>query len=344
MIVVETPASPEDQTAWVGGIWRGGKALFARLGVLLAASLVAGIIFQATTGVFFTVGNFASILLFMTSVAIVGFGETLVIVGGELDLSVGSTYALCAMTVGLLWSAGWPLPVAILVGIVVGGLAGLANGLIVTRLRVNSFITTLGTLNLYLGITLYISNNVAFSPSTNLPGYDLYQFIGTSSPFGIPVQIFWLAAGLVIMWVLLHRTVFGFRIAAIGGNVVAARAAHLPVSRVKVYTFMISGMLAAVAGIIDFSLVSSVSPTAGSTLMFSVLAAVVIGGASLSGGRGIILGTLVGAFLLQVLTNGLGLLGAGAYAQLLFQGGVILVAVAVDSWANRSRAQSEVAL
>lgn len=344
MTAAETQAAPQGQAARVSAIWRAGKDLFARVGVLLGASLVAGIIFQVTTGVFFSAGNFSSILLFMTSVAIVGFGETLVIVAGELDLSIGSTYGLSAMTTGLLWSAGWPLIPSIVVGIVVGGVAGLANGLIVTRLHVNSFITTLGTLNLYQGITLYISNNVAFSPSTNLPDYDIYQFVGTSHPFGIPVQIFWLAAGLVLMWVLLHRTVFGFRIAAIGGNAVAARAAHLPVSRVKVFTFVIAGMLAAVAGIIDFSLVSSVSATAGSTLMFSVLAAVVIGGASLSGGRGTILGTLVGAFLLQVLTNGLGLLGAGAYAQLLFQGGVILVAVAVDSWANRSRSQSQVAL
>lgn len=340
----EMPAAEQRESTRAAEMWRASKEFLARLGVLLVVSLVAGIIFQATTGVFFSTGNFASILLFMTSVAIVGFGETLVIVAGELDLSVGSTYGLCAMTVGLLWAQGWPLVASIVVGIVVGGVAGLVNGLIVTRLRVNSFVTTLGTLNLYQGITFYISNNVAFSPSSNLPGYDLYLFLGTSHPFGVPIQIFWLAIALVVMWVLLHRTVFGFRIAAIGGNAVAARAAHLPVSRVKVYTFIISGILAAIAGIIDFSLVSSVSPTAGSTLMFSVLAAVVIGGASLLGGRGTILGTLVGALLLEVLTNGLGLLGAGAYAQLLFQGAVILVAVAVDSWTSRRRAQSEVAL
>ncbi|HTU55854.1 MAG TPA: ribose ABC transporter permease, partial [Acetobacteraceae bacterium] len=121
----------------------------------------------------------------------------------------------------------------------------------------------------------------------------------------------------------------------------AARAAHLPIERYKLYVFVISGVLAAVAGIVDFSLISSVSPTAGSTLLFAVLATVIIGGASLSGGRGTIVGTLVGVFLLEVLTNGLGLLGAGAYAQLLFEGGVILVAVAVDRWTNRSRATVE---
>ena len=332
------------KTSGLQSLWRAGRDLIARLGVLLGAALVAGIIFQATTGVFFSVGNFASILLFMTSVAIVGYGQTLVIVAGELDLSVGATYGLSAMATGLLWSSWVPLPIAIALGVLVGCLAGLVNGLIVTKLRVNSFITTLGTMNLFQGITLYISNNVAFSPSPSEGNFDLYEFIGTGHVYGVPVQIFWLIILTAIMWIVLHRTVFGFRIAAIGGNVVAARAAHLPVSRVKVATYVISGALAAIAGIVDFSLVSSVSPTAGSTMTFAVLAAVIIGGASLSGGRGTIIGTLVGAFLLEVLTNGLGLLGAGAYAQLLFQGGVILVAVAVDSWTSRRRSQVEVAM
>ena len=325
----------------VDGVVRAIRELLARVGILLAASVAVGGIFQALTGVFFSAGNFLSIFLFMTSVAIVGFGETLVIVSGEFDLSVGSTYGLGSMTVALLWAHGWPILAAIAVGIILGGLAGAFNALFLTRLHVNSFITTLGTLNLYQGITLLISHDVAFTPSTSLPGYRIYEFIGTSHPFGIPIQIFWLGGVFILMWTLLHRTVFGFRLAAVGGNPRAARAAHLPIERCKLYAFVISGILAAVAGIIDFSLVSSVSPTAGSSLLFPVLAAVIIGGASLSGGRGTMVGTLVGAFLLEVLTNGLGLLGAGAYAQLLFEGGVILVAVAVDRWTNRSRAAVE---
>ncbi|HEY5095638.1 MAG TPA: ABC transporter permease [Candidatus Eremiobacteraceae bacterium] len=337
MSAVEDPSDIATHRGRVDDIVRTARELLARVGVLLAASLVAGIIFQATTGVFFSTGNFLSIFLFMTSVAIVGFGETLVIVSGEFDLSVGSIYGLCSMSVALLWAQGWPIAAAIAAGIVIGGLAGAFNALFLTRLRVNSFITTLGTLNLYQGLTLLISHDVAFTPSTSQPGYDVYEFIGTSSPFGIPIQIFWLCGVFILMWLLLHRSVFGFWLAAIGGNPRAARAAHLPIERSKLYAFVISGVLAAVAGIIDFSLVSSVSPTAGSTLLFPVLAAVIIGGASLSGGRGTIFGTLVGAFLLEVLTNGLGLLGAGAYAQLLFSGGVILVAVAVDRWTNRMR-------
>jgi ribose/xylose/arabinose/galactoside ABC-type transport system permease subunit len=325
----------------VDDVVRAIRELLARVGILLAASAAVGGILQATTGVFFSADNFLSIFLFMTSVAIVGFGETLVIVSGEFDLSVGSTCGLGSMTVALLWAHGWPVLAAIAVGIILGGLAGAFNALFLTRLHANSFITTLGTLNLYQGITLLISNDVAFTPSTSLPGCRIYEFIGTSHPFGIPIQIFWLGGVFILMWTLLHRTVFGFRLAVIGGNPRAARAAHLPIERYKLYVFVISGVLAAVAGIVDFSLISSVSPTAGSTLLFPVLATVIIGGASLSGGRGTIVGTLVGVFLLEVLTNGLGLLGAGAYAQLLFEGGVILVAVAVDRWTNRSRATVE---
>ena len=142
---MQNDAAGQRQATRSEAMWRAGKELFARLGVLLGASLIAGILFQATTGYFFSVGNLASILLFMTSVAIVGFGETLVIVAGELDLSVGSTYGLSAMTVGLLWAQGWPLVASIVAGIIVGGVAGLVNGVIVTRLHVSSFITTLGT-------------------------------------------------------------------------------------------------------------------------------------------------------------------------------------------------------
>jgi ribose transport system permease protein len=322
--------------------WHKNAQLFTRLGVLVGTAFLAGVFFQIKTGVFFSLGNLQSVILFMSSVAIVGYGMTVVVVVGELDLSIGSTYVLSSMSTALLWTHGLSFVLSVILGLLVGVLAGLINGLIVTRLRVNSFIATLGTLNLYAGITLWISQNVAISPGANLPGFEIYNFIGTGNLLGIPIQIYWLALATPIMYFVLHRSVFGFKVAAIGGNQEAAKAARLPVNRVKLYAFMLAGFLAAVAGIIDFSLVSSVSPTAGGTLMFSVLAAVIIGGASLSGGRGTIVGTFFGVFLLTVLTNGLGLLGAGAFAQLVFQGGVILVAISVDSLVGRRRMNSEV--
>jgi ribose/xylose/arabinose/galactoside ABC-type transport system permease subunit len=321
---------------------RQNAQLLTRLAVLMGTALVAGTLFQIKTHVFFNGGNLQSILLFMTSVAIVGYGMTIIVVAGELDLSVGSTYGLASMSAALMWKGGMHFLLAAFLGVLVGALAGLINGLIVTKLRVNSFIATLGTLNLYGGITLWISHNVAMSPGNELPGFKIYEFIGTSSPFGLPIQIYWLIIFSPIMWFILHRSLFGFRVAAIGGNKVAAESARMPVTRIKLYAFTLTGALAGVAGIIDFSLVSSVSPTAGSTVMFSVLAAVIIGGAALSGGRGTIIGTVAGVFLLAVLTNGLGLLGAGAFAQLVFQGAVILIAISTDSLVSRKRQNSEV--
>lgn len=322
--------------------FRHNAQLLTRLTVLMGTALTAGILFQIKTHVFFNGGNLQSILLFMTSVAIVGYGMTIIIVAGELDLSVGSIYGLSSMSTALMWKGGMHFLLAAFLGVLVGALAGFINGIIVTKLRVNSFIATLGTLSLYAGITLWISNNVAMSPGSDLSGYKIYEFIGTSSPFGLPIQIYWLIMFSPIMWFILHRTIFGFRVAAIGGNRAAAEAAHMPVTRIKIYAFTITGALAAIAGIIDFSLVSSVSPTAGSTVMFSVLAAVIIGGAALSGGRGTMVGTVTGVFLLAVLTNGLGLLGAGAFAQLVFQGAVILIAISTDSLVSRKRQNSEV--
>lgn len=310
---------------------------WSRVLIIILVSLGVGLYFQARTGVFFSSGNFTSILLFMSTVAIIGFGSTLVLVTGELDLSIGAVYGMCSMMTGLLWLAGWPFWLSALIGVGAGALAGLINGLLVTKLGISSFITTLGTLNLFMGVSLLISHNTAVGSDPGLSDYWFYDFVGNARPLGIPIQIYWLVIAFAVMWVVLQRSIFGFHAYAVGGNETAAKSAHLPITRVKVIAFVVSGTLAAAAGVIDYSLVSAVSPTAGSSLMFTVLAAVVIGGASLSGGQGTIIGALAGAFLLQVLTNGLGLLGAGVYLQMMFQGGIILLAIALDRWAYRSR-------
>lgn len=316
------------------------KESITRYGGLMVAVVVVGVVFQIQTGVVFSVSNILSILEFMATLAIVGFGETIEMVAGEIDLSLGALYGLGAMTCAQLWLHGMPFLLAFLVGLLVGAAGGVVNGVIVVRLGVNSFITTLGMLNIAEGITYYISNNIAVTPAGNESEYNIFFAIGSGTLFGIPSQIYWLAGIGIVAWCLLHRTVFGFRVTAIGGNVQAARAARMPVHRTKILAFVVAGTLAALAGIIDFSLVDSTSPTAGSTLIFPVFAAVVIGGTSLSGGRGSIVGTLFGALLLETLANGLGLIGAGAFAQLLFVGTAIIVAVAIDRWTARLRAQT----
>ena len=225
------------------------------------------------------------------------------------------------------------MPMAILAGLAAGATVGIVNGLITTKVGVNSFITTLGTLNFVMGLTYLISHNTSSNPSSDLAGYDIFQWFGGINVPGtaIPIQIVWLTVVGVMMWILVHRSLFGFRLAAIGGNPVAAKVVRVPIARYKIIVFAICGVCAALAGIIDFSFVGTTDPTGGTSLPFTVFAAVIIGGASLSGGRGTVIGTLVGALFLTMITNGLALNGVGAAGQLLMVGTIIIAAVAIDN-------------
>lgn len=306
-----------------------------RLSGLIGAIVLTMVVFQFLNPYFIQPGNLLHLLRSASSLAILAFGETLVLLTGEIDLSVGSTYGLSAMVIGLMWAAGVPIPLALLAGFVVGAIVGVVNGVITTKFRVNSFITTLGMLNLVMGLTFLVSNSLSQNPSTKLPGYNIFEaFGGATLPLGIPVQLVWLVLVGAIMWLLVHRTLFGFHLAAIGGNPIAAKVVRLPIHRYKIVVFAISGMCAALAGVMDFSFVGETGPTSGSSLPFTVFAAVIIGGASLAGGRGTIIGTLVGALFLTMITNGLALLGVGAYGQLLMVGFIIIAAVALDNWTS----------
>jgi ribose/xylose/arabinose/galactoside ABC-type transport system permease subunit len=292
-------------------------------------------VFTVANSFFLSTDNLLGLLRSMSTFAIVAFGETLVLVAGEIDLSVGASYGLGSMVMGLAWMHGMPLPLAVALGLGSGLLVGLFNAFFVTIVRVPSFITTLGSLSLIQGVTFLISNSQSISAGTTFPGFDIFTAVGGSTlPFGVPVQIVWLLGMAIVMSLLLHRTLFGFRIAAIGGNPAAARVVNMPVTRYKFWVFAISGALAALAGILDFSFIGSTTPTAGSALTFPVFAAVIIGGASLNGGRGTIIGTVIGAFFLSLLSNGLSLLGVGTFAQLIFVGLVTIGAVAVDRWTS----------
>jgi len=304
-----------------------------RLSGLIAAIVLTMIVFTAINSFFLTYVNLIGLVRSMSTFTIIAFGETLVLVSGELDLSVGATYGIAAMTFGLLWMHGTPFVLALAAGLGIGVLIGLINAWITTVVRVPSFITTLGMLSLVQGVTFLISNSQSINPPSKLPGFGVFEALGgLEFPFRIPIQIAWLAAVAAIIAFVLHRTLFGFRLAAIGGNPQAARVAALPIRRYKLWVFAIAGACAALAGILDFSFIGSTTPSAGANLTFPVFAAVIIGGASLSGGRGTVLGTLIGAFFLSLLSNGLSLLGVGAFAQLIFVGLVTIGAVALDRW------------
>ena len=225
----------------------------------------------------------------------------------------------------------------------VGALVGLFNGALVTGLRIPSFIVTLGSYNLIYGVSLWITKTSTFNPvypppGVEIPPAELDFFTGLTASFGthpISLEVVWMLGLALVVGFLLHRTLFGFRLMAIGGNPVAAQLARLPVTRYKILAFVICGMLAAIAGILDFSFIQTAQPNIGLSFTFPVFAAVIIGGASLSGGKGTVIGAMSGALLLAELQQGLALLSPGPHVQQLFLGFVTIGAVALDLAAHQ---------
>ena len=208
---------------------------------------------------------------------------------------------------------GIPVYFAMPLAILVGALVGLFNGMLVTQLKIPSFIVTLGSYNLLYGVTLWVSNTGTFNPAyppagKTVPKGELDFFVGLTQSIGsfqLSIEVIWMIAIAIVVGLLLHRSLFGFRLMAIGGNPVAASLARLPVRSYKVMAFVLCGVLAAVAGVLDFSFIQTSQPNTGLSATFPVFAAVIIGGASLSGGKGTVIGTLGGALLLAELQLGL---------------------------------------
>jgi ribose/xylose/arabinose/galactoside ABC-type transport system permease subunit len=329
----EAIASSGLRTPWRAVAWLG----VFRVGGLVIGIAVIWIVFASLNANFFTQANILELLRAMSSLAIIAIGETFVIISGELDLSVGAVYGLAAMVMGTVWVNGTvDVYLALLIGLGVGLAAGALNAFIVTVVRIPSFIVTLGTLSIVQGLTLWVSGAMEVNPAYATPPVNHQELSvfttlgGYLLPFNVPIQVAWLVGIAIVCAVLLHRSLFGFRLTAIGGNTDAARIARLAISRYKFVVFMLCGLLAAVAGILDFSFLGATDPNSGLTLTFPVFAAVIIGGASLAGGRGTVVGTLSGALLLQSLTNGLNIVGVGPYVQLIFVGSVTIAAVALD--------------
>lgn len=281
---------------------------------------------------FLSSDNLLDVLRRGSAVAIAAVGMTLVIVMGEIDLSVGSTVAWSGVIGALAAKAGAPLPVAILAGIAAGAGVGLVNGLLVTRLRVSSFIVTLGTLSAIRGIALEATSGVAIGGLG-----ERYQALAgdLAGPFSVPLVLLVIVAAAAA-WVM-RRTAFGRHVTAIGSNRVAAELCGVKVDEVRLAVFVLGGALAGLAGMIVSSIVWSGSPTAADGLELDVIAAVVIGGASLRGGVGTIGGSLVGAALMQVLANGSALLGIDDFIQKILIGGIIVAAAAVDALRRPAR-------
>lgn len=322
--------------------------LSLRLGGLLVAIVLVAIVFHSFNDAFLNTDVIISILRSMSSVAIMGLGLTLVIVIGEIDLSVGAMYGLAANALAVMWiMKGVPVQLAIPLTLLIGVAVGVFNGVLVTVLRIPSFIVTLGSYNLLYGLSLYVSGASTFNPNYPPEGFvvsesQLAFFIDLTKQFGahqFSIEVFWMLGLVLVVGFLLHRSLFGFRLIAIGGNPVAAQLARLPVRRYKILTFVLSAVIASIAGVLDFSFIQTSQPDLGLSQTFPVFAAVIIGGASLAGGKGTVIGTLGGALLLAELQIGLALLSPGPHAQQIFLGAVTIGAVALDLGLTRIRAR-----
>lgn len=337
----------------------GGLGL-QRVGGLLAAVVIAGFIFAVWSDwLFLKTGNLVVMIRLMGVLGIIGLGLLVVLLVGEIDLSFSALAVLSAVVMGKMWvELGYHIAIGILVAFAVAIGVGLFNSFFVNIVKVPSFIVTLGSNTLVFGFTLLISRNTPILAQKLPPDPEEWQVRGGdyvdaaeytffralasnyALPGRFPLQVVWLAGFAIVFGILLSRGVFGFRMKAIGGNEQAAVLAKLPVRRYKTLAFVICAVMAAVGGLLDFSFISQVQPNQGGVYLFPVFTAVIVGGASLSGGRGTVSGTLLGALLLAVISNGLALNATGAFVQQMWLGTVTIGAVVLDQW-TRSRHRSE---
>ncbi|OBU85178.1 ABC transporter permease [Chromobacterium subtsugae] len=302
------------------------KANLQRLGPFIALVLVA-IGLSVMSPDFLTVNNLLNVMRQVSINALIAFGMTLVILLGGIDLSVGSILALSSVLTASLLQAGVDPMLATLLGILAGAAMGLFNGLVISKGKVAPFIATLATMTILRGLALVFSNG---SPITGFDS-ELFSMLGGGYIAGlVPVPVAWMLILFAGFWFLLKKTVFGRHLYATGGNEEAARLSGVKVDRIKLWVYTASGAMSAMAGVVLTSRLNSAQPTAGAGYELDAIAAVVLGGTSLTGGRGWIFGTLIGALLIGVLNNGLNLLGVSSFYQQVIKGAVILLAVLLD--------------
>jgi ribose transport system permease protein len=297
------------------------REFLQRYGLLLSLLLLC-LVLTLMSDRFLTVSNLTNVLRQSTINGIIAIGMTLVILTAGIDLSVGSVLALSSVVTADMLQQGMSVPLAILIGLGVGMLLGLINGLVITRGKVPPFVTTLGMMTIARGLALIYTEG---KPITGLP--ESFRFIGTGTIGPIPTPIVIAAVAYIIFYILLNRTTFGQAIYAIGNNPVAARYAGLSVNRTVTIVYMIAGALSALAGLILIARLGSAQPTAGLSFELNAIAAVVVGGTSFSGGQGGLGGTLIGVLIIAVLGNGLNLMNVSSFYQPVVSGIVIAVAL-----------------
>lgn len=309
----------------------------------LALALII-VIFSLLSPNYLTVDNVLIMASHVAIFALLSLGMLLVVLTGGIDLSVGSTLGFTAVIAGFLLQ-GVPLgifgvtlypsvPVVVLLSVVAGGLIGLINGVLVARFNVAPFVATLGMLYVVRGVALLLTNGRTVNDLSGTEGLGNtgFAWLGFHRILGVPAGVVIMIVIAIIIAIVLNRSTFGRWLYATGGNERAAALSGVPVRTVKVWVYVISGVCSAFAGLILASSLTSASPNAGNTYELTAIAGVVIGGASLAGGRGNVRGTLLGAFVIGFLSDGLVIIGVSAYWQTVFVGAVIVVAVLLNSF------------
>ncbi|KQV88889.1 ABC transporter permease [Pelomonas sp. Root1237] len=312
----------------------------------LAGLLILVLVFSLTSNAFFSVGNAMTVSLQVSTIVYLGIGATLVILTGGIDLSVGSVLALSGVVAGMLVKNGMPVPPAMAIGVVVGALCGAINGLCVTRLRLPPFIATLGMMLVARGVALQLTDARAISGLGEAFGelgngalwriekIDEQGFPDIVFP-GIPYPVLLMVVLAIVAGILLRRTTLGRHLHAVGSNGEAARLSGVNVGRVAMFAYIASGALAGLCGCVLMSRLVTAQPNEGVMYELDAIAAAVIGGTSLLGGVGTISGTLIGAFVIGILRNGLNMNGVSSFTQQIIIGLVILVTVWIDQLRNR---------
>lgn len=303
--------------------------IFARFGTIIGLLAMIGAFSIMSPKAFPTLSNFTNVFNQTSLTMIIAGGLTLAVLVGELDLSIGFAASLHGVLVmGLIVSNQMPIPLAILVILIAGALIGLVNGLIVTKMKVNSVIATLGVGTILTGMAFAYSSGVPIV--AGVPEAFLQISLGRWL-FGIPNNIILMLLILFGLWVLVERTAIGQEIQAVGGNPAAARLAGIDVDRIKIIGFMISGVCAAIVGVLLSSRLGSGTTSAADSYLLTAFASVFLGSATLRDGEFHIFGTFIGALIIAFGFNGLNIFGAPTFSQYVFQGAILIVAVGLSS-------------
>ncbi|MGQ9366810.1 ABC transporter permease [Azospirillum sp. ST 5-10] len=310
-----------------------GSPLARQYGGIVLSLAVLCVVFTALSPRFLVVNNLLNIMQQVAVVAVAAYGMTYVILLGEIDLSVGSILAVAGMVAAQSFALGFGFWPTVLFTLAAGALMGACNGVLAAHLRLPSFIVTVATMGIYRGLVSL--------PTQGLPapiGDDAWLAIGADRWLGLPILIWIVLVLFVLNHVLLSKTVFGRRVYLAGGNREAAVYSGIRVDRIKVVVFMISGTMAAISGILLSSRLGSAQTNAGMGYELDAIAAAVLGGTSLAGGVGTMVGTLLGALIIGVINNGMSLLSVPYFYQLIVKGLVIIVAVLIDVRSKSNRA------